>query len=122
MSIWCSRTTIGHDSHYADGDHPGGVRNYADGWSNHYPDDAVERPAAVMTGTIAPHCVPGADESEDYPTSGPWLRLALAVWDDEYGRPMIRGGATVILDPDAARALARDLMAWADEPHVEPVQ
>jgi len=109
----------------------GSVRTYADGWSNHYPTDDVEKPAAVSLAEIPPWCVPGhgeasegrgADDPEYSENPGPWLRMSLLTQsrrrDD--GHPVIPDGATVVINPDAARALAAALTAWADGGHTMP--
>ena len=123
MSIWSSRTDIGaYDLPGEEDKPPGEVRSYAEGWSNHYPTDDVEKPAFVGTASIPPWCVPGHFDdpaSEDMAT-GPWLRLHVATWNEDYGMPMIANGATVILDVEAARSLAAELLSWAEERHIEP--
>jgi len=99
----------------------GSVRTYADGWSNHYPTDDVEKPAAVSLAGIPPWCVPGhrADEHLEHP--GPWLRMSLLTQSRRRdGGPVIPDGATVVINPAAARALAAALTAWADGGHTMP--
>ena len=129
MSIWCNRPEIGYDTF------PGGylkwrewpnvgrgeVWSYANGWSNHYPttDGTVERPAAVNISNVPIWCVPG--HADDYSDAvGTWVRLDVTFWDgygDNAEGPWTR---CVLLDEQAARSLATDLLAWADEDHVTP--
>jgi hypothetical protein len=147
MSIWCSDATTGFD----DGAEPGTpqpvggqVRSYADGFSNHHPNTAThEKPASVSLASIAPWCVPGhtgrrmdgfrcsgCDAQHDYPECGPWVRLdlyspnALTWWNpDDLPNPQPAPiHASVVLDEAAARALAANLVAWADRPKVHPVK
>ena len=122
MSIWASRINIGHDnSPWPEERPPGEVRSYANGWSNHYPTPDVEKPAFVGTAHIPPYCVPGhGDDAASEEATGPWLRLHVAVWNEELGSPMIPDGGAIILDPDAARSLAAELLSWADSEHVQP--
>lgn len=123
MSIWSSRADIGYDEWPGEEPKPpGDVRSYAVGWSNHYPTPDVEKPAFIGTASIPPWCVPGhQDEAADEDmATGPWLRVHVVTWNDEYDRPMIADGATVILDVDAARSLAAELLSWADGEHIEP--
>lgn len=133
MSIWSprrddvGRTTA--DTGWPE-DFDGSVRTYADGWSNHYPTDDVEKPAAVSLSEIPPWCVPGHREAFENPTDdveqpedpGPWLRMGLFTQsrrrDD--GGPAIPDGATVVINPDAARELGKALTAWADGGHTQP--
>ena len=146
MSIWCSDSTTGHDDGARRPRTIGGqVLSYADGFSNHHPDRAGthEHPAAVHLASIAPWCVPGhlyptpggtvcetCRVEHDYPECGPWVRLdldspnALTWWELEYlPRPKPAPiHASVVLDEDAARALAANLIAWADRPKVYPVE
>jgi hypothetical protein len=134
VSIWASkRDDVGRTtsaSGWPD-EFDGSVRTYADGWSNHYPDDAVEKPAAVSLAEIPPWCVPGhreasegrgADDAEYSENPGPWLRMGLLTQsrrrDD--GGPAIPDGSTVVMNPDAARQLGTALLAWADGGHTQP--
>ena len=133
MSIWSShRDDVGRatsDSGWPE-EFDGSVRTYADGWSNHYPDDEVEKPAAVSLAVIPPWCVPGHREDfedpdrdvEDPEDPGPWLRMGLLTQsrrrDD--GGPTIPDGSTVVINPDAARKLGTALLAWADGGHTQP--
>ncbi|MFE9232028.1 hypothetical protein [Cellulosimicrobium funkei] len=127
MSIWVPIAGVGHSDYWGD-DPDGTVLTYADGWSNHYPDGEVERPAAVGLSAIPPWCVPGHspdDHDDEADQPGPWLRLHLLTRPsgpraegDEPRR--ITDGATVLLTPDAARALAAELTKWADLDHTKP--
>ena len=83
-----------------------------------YPTEESHKPAHVYLCAIPNYCEPGwqEDEPEDV-WGGKWLRLSLAAWDETWGRPMIQGGATVVIDRHAARDLARRLQAWADHPN-----
>jgi hypothetical protein len=128
MSIWQSTVDVG-----TTGDFPltfdGTVRTYADGWSNHYPTDDVELPAAVGLAQLAPHCVPGhLDDAydEDGPNGrpGPWLCMHMITQSRRRaaGAPRSIDGSTVLLNPDAARALAAALTAWADGGHTMPIE
>lgn len=120
MSIYQSETAVGWDDVPESWEQSvGDVRTYAG--SHLYPTD--EKPASIGLGYIPPWCVPGnfdddAREDDDGPWWGPWLRMDVAVWNDENDRPMV--AATVVLDPEAARALAQRLTAWADSEHTQP--
>lgn len=127
MSIWVPIAGVGVTDYWGD-DPDGTVLTYADGWSNHYPDGEVERPAAIGLSAIPPWCVPGQDievPETEHTKPGPWLRLHLLTrpsgpraTGDEQRR--IADGATVLLTPDAARALAAQLTRWADLDHTKP--
>lgn len=124
MSIWASHVEIGADSF---GDEPDGtVLTFAEGWSNHYPGGDVERPASIGLATVPPWCVPGhRDDYEDDDQPGPWLRLHLLTRPSGPRSTGAEGkrivdGATVLLSPDAARALAAELVKWADLDHTMP--
>ncbi len=144
MSIWCSTTEIGSPPNAWEGDDlpiAGHVLTYAEGFSNHYPDTTGthERPAAVGLAHIAPWCVPGHNQDgegytctgcgamHDHPDHGPWLRLevtgdGLSYWqktDDGKPTPRLQD-ATVVMDREAALALAAALTEWA-ETTIEPV-
>lgn len=148
VSIWCSWEDIGWNPggryHYDDGrvvNEPGRfdrgrALSYAQGFSNHHPDETGEHeaPATIGVAHIAPWCVPGHFEDcdcggHDYPECGEWLRLsvdapgALSWWtkpgEDKPRREPVH--ADVLLDEQAARALAADLLKWADMPKVRPV-
>lgn len=76
------------------------------------PDDS-RATAWIATAHVPGFCVPGHDDQpDDYP-AGEWLRLSV----DSVHQGQ---AATVLLDSDAARALAHDLLAWADLPKVAP--
>lgn len=144
MSIWCSWPSVGHDPWEITGPPRGGeVRTYADGFSNHHPDatGSHELPAHVGICAIAPWCVPGHDEDgndgrcagcgerHDHPEVGEWVRLtvaaptALSWWHAKDERPRREPMyAAVVMDEAAARQLAADLLAWADEPKVRPIR
>lgn len=107
----------------------GNVLTFAEGFSNHFPDltGTHERPAAIGLAYIAPWCTPGHGDCDthDYPECGPWLRLevggrGLSFWTkDDDGNPTEENvSATVVLDEPAARELARQLLEWADRPHL----
>lgn len=127
MSIWCSHPLIGTDP-YWERDHddpPGDVRSYAEGWSNHYPDNDVEQPAAIDTAHIAPWCVPGWWDREDELDGkvGPWLRLAVMTWKHDRKTCVATDesiDASVVLDEDAVRSLVADLTDWLGTPKVHP--
>lgn len=127
MSIWVPVADIGATDDW--GDEPDGtVLTYADGWSNHYPDGEVERPATISLSTISPWCVPGNHDdydAEEQDEPGPWLRLSpitrrsgpRAIGNEP---PTIPDGSTVLLTPDAARKLAAELIRWAALDHTMP--
>lgn len=127
MSIWSSWEEIGYDMVFrSPKPHRGQVRSYASGWSNHYPttDGAVEQPAAVGVASMPVWCVPGHEDDYSDDTVGPWLRLEVASaqhsWKDG-GKPTgLPEGAAVVMDEEAARSLAADLLAWADRPKALP--
>jgi hypothetical protein len=134
VSIWAShRDDIGRTTSESGwpAEFDGSVRTYADGWSNHYPTDDVELPAAVSLAEIPPWCVPGhreafeqreADDAEYPETPGPWLRMSLLTQSRRRNddRPTIPDGSTVVMNPAAARALGTALLAWADGGHTQP--
>lgn len=124
MSIWCSWEDIGYDTFTGERVR-GEVRSYASGFSNHYPttDGTYEQPANVGLAHIPVWCVPGHREEMDE-TVGPWVRLD--VWTAEHsfdggGKPTGKyDAASVVMDEAAARALAADLLSWADSPKAQP--
>ena len=130
MSIWSSWETIGYDIPL--GENPerperGVVRSYATGFSNHYPtvDGDYEQPANVGVASIPSWCVPGHhDDGSDDP--GPWLRLDVYSAEhssEDGGKATGRGeSVSVVLDEDAARALAGDLLSWAETPKTRPAK
>lgn len=118
----------------------GQVRAYREGFSNHYPDE-TDGPALICLATIAPWCTPGhgfaegasldcarCGEQHEYPETGEWIRLdvssphALSWWTKDGVNPTPAPvDASVVLDVEAARSLAADLLEWADGPHLEAV-
>lgn len=122
MSIWVSREPIGAVPESAAQATRGTVISYATGWSSHYPstDGTVEQPAQVHLAHIPSWCVPGHKDSDAEDISGPWARLWIETTShDREGRPTEhRLSAAVCLDEAAARTLAHELLAWADEKHV----
>lgn len=105
----------------------GQVRAYRDGFSNHYPDD-TDAPGSIDLAWIPSWCVPGHDE-EDYSACGEWARLsidcdgAMTWWVKEGDEPTPKPvHASVVLDVEAARSLAADLLEWADRPHLAAVR
>ena len=121
----------------------GNVLSYAEGFGNHYPnlDGTHERPAVLALAHIPSWCAAGHDmrgegyvctgcgEYHDDTAYGGWLRLeveapeTLSFWRrDDDGKPeVIREGATVVLDEEAARSLRDDLTEWLDRPKVRPL-
>ena len=116
MSKWATTTAVGWQDPRWSSVERYGVLSYVH--SGHYPSDE-DRPGMVDMATMPPWCVPGLSE-DDMPddVSAPWLRIATATWDDERREPV--WNRAVVLSPDAARALAGILLAWADAAHVEP--
>jgi hypothetical protein len=111
---------VGHE-----GPERGEVRSYATGFSNHYPttDGEYEQPANVGISGMPAWCVPG--HSDEYTDDlGPWVRLDVQTCEHDFaagGTPTGRYDvASVVMDEAAARALAADLIAWADRPKVQP--
>lgn len=127
MSIWATHAEIGKPgTDPMSDDFDGTVRTFADGWSNHYPTDDVEKPASVGLAFMPAHCVPGylddAYDGDEDGAPGPWLRMHLlteSIRRNDDG-PVIPDGATVILKPSAARTLGAALIAWADGGHTSP--
>lgn len=107
MSIYCSRFTLSDDPYSDDA-----------GRCVAYPKNdlsQVDKPdwpaAVVMTAHIPPWCVPGphygvTDLDEPDGVAG-WLRLSLGSGND---------WVDVLIDTQAARGLAADLLDWADHP------
>jgi hypothetical protein len=137
VSIWCSWEDIGYDDEGESGwqnTGRGEVRSYATGWSNHYPttDGQVERPASVGVAHAPQWCVPGhydATADGDYGDGAPvggWLRLDMVTWTHNWKTPEQVTGPpechSVVLDEQAARSLAADLLAWADHEKVHPTK
>jgi hypothetical protein len=139
MSIWVSWESIGYDIDLSDvgqspveivhiGDRPdpnvperGEVRTYCNGWSNHYPTTTgeAERRANVGLSHIPVWCVPGHEDNDDEDEIGEWVRLDLFTAEHDFHNPTADpqyNGATVVMDEAAARALAADLLEWADRP------
>jgi hypothetical protein len=118
VSIYSSWPGIGQDEDTDAFD--GTVRAYLG--SHHYPLDG-EPDAAVHVATIVPWCVPGHRETrvEEIDGVAPWLRLALHTPDDDgTGNRSMSNPRTVALSEVAARALAAQLIEWADTPKVHP--
>ena len=102
----------------------------ADGFSNHYPDltGSHERPAIIALAHIAPWCVPGHREDDEFRYEvGPWLRLevvapeTLSFWTEDSDEPTVeRRDASIILDEQAVRSLRDDLTAWLKRDKVRP--
>lgn len=111
MSIYSSRVTVGHDAFQRQD--IGRVVAHPDNrlalvYGEHWPA------GHVSTASIPPWCAPGHEEDWDGAECAPWLRLTVSA-GGLYG--------DVLMDSGAARALAADLLAWADEPKVsEPEQ
>ncbi len=117
MSIFASFPDVGRgeDDYYMDGT----VLAY--GGSHHYPKPADPH-ASIGLASIPAWCVPGHDEPEDYDSddAGPWVRLDVTTPTPE-GDLRTTDAQTVLLSETAARALAAQLVAWADQPKVHPV-
>lgn len=145
MSIWCNWEEIGYDvdpPHLAEmgveyvklGDHPdpfvaerGEVLSYAEGFSNHYPtrDREYEQRANVNINHIPAWCVPGHRDDFSDRLIGEWTRLDIFTAEHDFhqgGKPNGQYiSASVVMDEAAARALAADLLEWADRPKAYPV-
>lgn len=124
MSIWVNHEHVGTDLRVTGTGlhHRSVVLSYAEGFSNHYReiDGDYERPASVLISHVPIWCVPGHDEATEEAT-GPWLRLDVNSERHVAGKPTGEpASASVVLDIDAARTLAADLLAWAYGPHVLP--
>lgn len=144
MSIWCSWREIGYDIEPPDeagfefvylGDRPdpnvpegGEVRSYAVGYSNHYPtrDGEYEQRANVGLAHCPVWCVPGHGDDFDDEVIGEWVRLDVYTAEHDFnkgGKPTGRYDlASVVMDEAAARALAADLLEWADRTKAYPIQ
>lgn len=135
MSIWCSWREIGWEDPWValrkgkrlKKPHHGDVRSYAEGFSNHYPTRAgdVELRANVGIAHIPVWCVPGhADDETDDHVTGEWVRLDVYTAEHDWHNPTSPTGkwtsAAVVMDEEAARALAADLLEWADRPKAYP--
>jgi hypothetical protein len=126
VSIWANLEHIGTDDrvHGYPPNNRGAVLSYAVGFSNHYPEVGgnYEQPSSVVLSSIPAWCVPGHAGSEDFGVSGPWIRLDVNTHEhDEHGQPTgARKHASVVIDVEAARSLAQDLLEWADGRHVYP--
>lgn len=117
MSIFASFPDIG--SREDDDATDGTVLAYEG--SHRYPG-AADRHAAVGLAIIPAWCVPGHDEPEDYDSDdlGPWVRLDVSTPNSD-GNLRTSNAQMVLLSETAARALAAQLVAWADQPKVHPV-
>lgn len=117
MSIFASYPDIG--SREDDDTTDGTVLAYEG--SHRYPKPGDPH-ANVGLATIPAWCVPGRDEPEDYDSDdvGPWVRLDVSTPNSD-GNLRTSNAQTVLLSEDAARALAAQLVAWADQPKVHPV-
>lgn len=141
MSIWCSWPEVGYDIeppgieviHIGDRPDPsipqgGEVRSYAVGFSNHYPtrDGEYEQPAHVGINHCPVWCVPGHRDEYDDETVGEWVRLDVYTAAHDFhqgGKPTGEYDlASVVMDEAAARALAADLLEWADRPKAFPIE
>lgn len=118
MSIFASYPDIG--SREDDDSTDGTVLAYEG--SHRYPG-AADRHATVGLASIPAWCVPGHDEPEDYvdyDCVGPWVRLDVTT-PNPHGDLRTTNAQTVLLSETAARALAAQLVQWADQPKVHPV-
>lgn len=125
MTIWASHDPIGTEVRSDRArDFRGVVLSFATGWSSHYPSTGgdVEQPAAVRLASIPRWCVPGHEDEEDFESTGPWVRVDLEGWRHIDGQSTgERVFQSVILDEDAARSLASDLLEWVNAGHVYPL-
>ena len=105
MSIYCSRVNVGADflSNGRVGTvvaHPGNdLRRITDRWPQGW----------IETAHIPAWCDSPRGADDDFERLAAWLRLMV-------GTEAAGSVATVLIDKDAARALAHDLLQWADEP------
>jgi len=107
MSIWGVWASAGKD---LDPDSTGTVlKNLENNW---YPE-ADRWPAGdVAVSGMSPWCVSGhEDERDDYPTTGPWMRLDVSDGTDY---------VSVVLDEQAVVELVLGIRAWLDAPKVYP--
>lgn len=127
MSIWCSSHVVGFDQRAGWAKRPTGgtVRAYAEGWSNHYPTNDVEGPAAIDLATVPVWCVPG--HHDETPGSerrcGPWLRMTVTAEGTDHwngGPTPYYSTTTVVLNERAARALRDHLDEWLSRPKARP--
>jgi len=102
VSIWAS-----HD------DIKNGVRTYAMGFSNHYPDTKVEKPAEIDLAHIPSYCVPGHRDETDWRSVGEWLRIGMSRRGEWIG--------CVVLNEKAVKRLRDELSEWLDRPKLSPV-
>lgn len=104
MSIYCSRVAVGHDEWPEEQVgrvvvHPGNMlRRITKRWPQ----------AGIETAHIPAWCDVPAGSNDDCDRVAPWLRLMVYT--------QASSTMTVLLDEAAARALAEDLLAWADAP------
>lgn len=124
MSIWNSAHVVGFERWNGWAKRPlgGTVRAYAEGWSNHYPTNDVEGPAAIELATIPVWCVPGHHDEDD-DRLGPWLRVTVTAegtdhWKD--GPTPYYSTTTVVLNERAASALRDHLDHWLARPKARP--
>ena len=109
MSIYCSRITVGRDPWESPSTQKGKVFTHPQN-NLRLLDLPVWPEGSIHLAHIPAWCVPGHEtEEENYDEIAPWLRLSV----DAGG-----GYLDVVLNEDAARALAADLVEWANYPKV----
>lgn len=106
MSIWGGMADIGD---FEDPKPVGTVlKNLENNW---YPEPDRWPLATVDLGLMSPWCVPGHPEDENSGETGPWLRLGVYDGDDY---------ASVVMDENAAKELARGVTEWLAIKKVHP--
>lgn len=114
MSIFASYPDIG--SREDDDTTDGTVLAYEG--SHRYPRPGDPH-ATVGLASIPAWCVPGRGE-DDSDDVGPWVRLDVTT-PNPHCVMRTTDEQTVLLSETAARALAAQLVEWADQPKVHPV-
>jgi hypothetical protein len=84
--------------------------------SHVYPDTSTHKPATVgicaIPGFIWREGMPEERKDQDEQPVAPYARLSVATWTDDWGRPMIGDGGTVILTRDGVEKLRDQLSEW----------
>lgn len=118
MSIWASWQEVGEDG---DGEYTREALSYSN--SATYPTDET-RPALIGVSHLPgfvwrPHLPESRrDQTGDTPVA-PFLRLDIASWHPEWGRPMIADGSTAILTRSGVERLRDQLTEWLALDHHE---
>lgn len=115
MSIYASYwDMVGEDEKR--GEYTGDALSYQG--SHVYPNPKAHRAAGVgicgIPGFIWREGMPEERKDSDEQPVAPYARLSIASWSDEWGRPMIGEGGTVVLTRAGVEKLRDQLTEWLE--------